>query len=148
MAGLCEGGNEPAGSLKAVNNPFISPLHCWFKVILLTTTTTTTTPNLWSNGKRDWPQNQVARVRFPVGVRHGHADKKAVNPCCAPVPTCLCVRPSSIHWFHTTIIVAALYEPKCHGMTNLLPGDQPFCPVITHSRADIAPFHVDEAYLY
>ncbi|KAJ4446516.1 hypothetical protein ANN_13212 [Periplaneta americana] len=37
MAGLCEGGNEPPGSLKASRGP-----------------------HLWSNGQRVWPRNQVA----------------------------------------------------------------------------------------
>ena len=31
-------------------------------------------------------------------------------------------------------------------MPNLLPGDEPFCPIQMHSLSDIAPLCVDEAY--
>ncbi|KAJ4439335.1 hypothetical protein ANN_07457 [Periplaneta americana] len=45
MAGLCEGGNEPSGSLKAI----------------CAAERTAEGPHLWSNGQRVWPRNQVGR---------------------------------------------------------------------------------------
>ncbi|KAJ4444501.1 hypothetical protein ANN_06294 [Periplaneta americana] len=51
MMGLCEGDIEPPGYLKAI-----------------LTKERLTRPHLWSNGQRVWPQNQVARVRIPVGA--------------------------------------------------------------------------------
>jgi hypothetical protein len=55
---------------------------------------------------------------------------RAVVTLRGPVLVFLCVKLSFIHWFHTriTFVAASLYETKCHGMKNLLLGDQPFCP--------------------
>ena len=68
----------------------------------------------------------------------------------SPVPACLCVRPSSLHWFHTRITIVATYPARAamSRYDKLHPGDQPFCSVQMHSLADIAPFRVDEAFLH
>ncbi|KAJ4441412.1 hypothetical protein ANN_11267 [Periplaneta americana] len=59
MAGLCEGGNEPPGSLKA-------------KIELKTnlgklSLDNNFSPHLWSNGQRVWLRNQVARFESRSG---------------------------------------------------------------------------------
>ncbi|KAJ4443952.1 hypothetical protein ANN_05741 [Periplaneta americana] len=70
MAGLCEGGNEPPGSLNPAvlhrANPMVREIRNMklFSVDELKPRC----PHLWSNGQRVWPRNQVSRVRIPVGA--------------------------------------------------------------------------------
>ena len=56
---------------------------------------------------------------------------RAVVTLRSSVPVLLYVRPSSLHWLHSRITVVAAWpvRAQCHGITNQLPGDQPFRPV-------------------
>ena len=88
-----------------------------------------------------------ATVRSVTAMRTRWWSSRAVVTLRDPVLARLCVRPSSLHWFHTRITVVAAYPVRA-AMSNLLHGDLPFCPVRMHSLADIEPFRVDEAYMH
>ena len=89
-------------------------------------------------------------VRSVTAMRTRWRSSRAVVILRSPVSARLCVRPSSLHWFHTRITVIA----ACPVRAAMSRYDKPtsrrstFCPVRMHSLADIASFRVDEAYLH
>ena len=78
----------------------------------------------------------------------------AVVTLCGSVPARLCVRPSSLHWFHIRITVIAACPVRAamswyDKPASRKPASRPtILPVWMHSLANIAPFCVDEAYLH
>ncbi|KAJ8884681.1 hypothetical protein PR048_016539 [Dryococelus australis] len=87
-------------------------------------------PTLWT---------RLYGLLWPCKQDGGHPDVVKLH---GPVPVCRCVRPSSIHWFHTSIIVVAACpvraEISCHEFMCDFRSKQPPCS----SRADCPRLNV------